>query len=245
MFAFDLSLVALGLALLAGLVTTLSPCVLPLLPMIASAATGRHALGLAGLAAGLVTAFTVVGVTVSASGHLLGISEQALRTTAGTGMAVLGMVLLSSRLQDLFARVVSGLGSTGHHAASNLRSDHPAAQFAVGLLMGAAWSPCVGPTLGAAIALAAGGSGIAEATAIMLVFSTAAVVPLTAAGLVSRGVFLRNRERMARIGQIGRIVMGASLLAVGSLVLSGYDKRFEAWLIERAPLWLLDLTTRF
>lgn len=245
MFVLELSMASLGLAFLAGLVTTLSPCILPLLPMIAAAATGRHPLGLLGLAGGLVVAFTTVGVAVSASGHLFGISEPALRMVAGGIMAAFGVVLLSSRLQELFARFASGLGHAGHGAMSNIQSDHPAAQFAVGLLMGVAWSPCVGPTLGAAIALAAGGSGIPEATAIMLTFSLAAVVPLAGAGLVSRGVFLRNRARMAQIGHIGRIAMGISLLAVGLLVLTGVDKQLEAWLINRAPMWLLDITTRF
>jgi cytochrome c-type biogenesis protein len=245
LFVLELSMASLGLAFLAGLVTTLSPCVLPLLPMIAAAATGRHPLGLLGLAGGLVVAFTTVGVAVSASGHLLGISEPALRTVAGGVMTAFGVVLLSSRLQELFARLASGLGNAGHGAMSNIQSDHPAAQFAAGLLMGVAWSPCVGPTLGAAIALAAGGSGIPEATVIMLTFSLATVVPLTGAGLVSRSVFLRNRARMAQIGNIGRIAMGISLLAVGLLVLTGADKQLEAWLINRAPMWLLDITTRF
>ncbi len=241
----DLSLTTLGLAFLAGLVTTLSPCVLPILPMIASAAAGRSALGLVALAAGLASAFTVVGVALASGGHLLGIEEDTLRTAAGLLMLVLGAVLLSSRMQDGFARIATRLGNRGYGALQHIRSDHPAAQFAVGGLMGVAWTPCVGPTLGAAIALAAGGEGIASATVVMLCFSVAAVVPLTAAGLLSRGAFMRNRERLAQAGRWGRIAMGVSLLLVGALVLSGYDKLLETWLLELAPDWLTELTTRF
>jgi cytochrome c-type biogenesis protein len=244
-FGLEIGLAALGLAFLAGLVTTLSPCVLPILPMIASAATGRHPLGLLALAAGLATAFTLVGVALASSGHLLGADDRTLRVAAGALMAILGLVLLSTRLQDGFTRLASGLGGAGHGLMSKIRSDHPLAQFGIGAIMGVAWSPCVGPTLGAAIALAAGGSGVGEATVIMATFSIAAVVPLTAAGLASRAAFARNRERMARIGQIGRVVMGWSLLGIGALVLSGLDKRLEAWLLTLAPEWLLDLTTRF
>ncbi|MFU8895366.1 MAG: cytochrome c biogenesis CcdA family protein [Gammaproteobacteria bacterium] len=241
----ELSVVALGLAFLAGLVTTLSPCVLPILPMIASAATGRHPLGLVALAAGLAFAFTVVGVSVAASGHLLGVEERQLRVAAGLLMALVGMVLVSSRLQAGFTRLASGFGNLGHGAMARIRADHPGAQFAVGTLMGVAWSPCVGPTLGAAIALAAGGSGVAEATVIMATFSVAAVVPLTAAGLASRAAFAGQRERMDRVGNIGRTVMGWSLLGIGALILLGLDKRLEAFLLDLAPEWLLTLTTRF
>ncbi len=241
----ELSLTTLGLAFLAGLVTTLSPCVLPILPMIASAATGRSALGLVALAAGLATAFTVVGVALASGGHLLGIGEDTLRTSAGLLMLLLGVVLLSSHLQDRFSRLATRLGNRGYGALQHVRSDHPAAQFAVGGLMGVAWTPCVGPTLGAAIALAASGEGIASATVVMLCFSIAAVVPLTAAGLLSRGAFMRNRERLAQAGRWGRIAMGVSLLLIGALVLSGYDKVLETWLLELAPEWLTELTTRF
>jgi cytochrome c-type biogenesis protein len=245
MFGLEVGMAALGLAFLAGLVTTLSPCVLPILPMIASAATGRHPLGLLALAAGLALSFTVIGVTIASSGHLLGIDERCLRVGAGVLMAVVGLVLIAKPLQAGFTRLANRLGNAGHGAMARIRSDHPAAQFALGALMGVAWSPCVGPTLGAAIALAAGGSGIAEATVIMATFSIAAVVPLTAAGLASRAAFSRQRERMARIGEIGRLLMGWSLLLIGALVLSGLDKQLEAWLLTLAPDWLLTLTTRF
>jgi cytochrome c-type biogenesis protein len=98
----ELSAVALGLAFLAGLLTTLSPCVLPILPMIAAAATGRHPLGLVALAAGIAFAFTAVGVAVAAGGQLVGLDERHLRTGAGALMAVVGLMLISTRLQAGF-----------------------------------------------------------------------------------------------------------------------------------------------
>lgn len=241
----DVSMATLGFAFLAGLVTMLSPCVLPLLPIIAASATGQHRLGLVALAAGVVMAFTVIGVAVSASGQLLGLSDAALRSGAGALMTAFGLLLVSSRAQHWFSRVTAGLGNAGHRGVASIASGHPAAQLAVGLLLGLAWSPCVGPTLGAAIALAAQGGGIGEATIVMGVFSFAAVVPLTLAGLASRQLFMRLRGRMADVGRIGRLVMGAALLAIGLLVLSGLDKRLEAGLLESAPAWVVDLTTRF
>lgn len=245
MTGLEVSMATLGLAFLAGLVTTLSPCVLPLLPIIGASATGQHRLGLVALAAGLIIAFTTVGVAVSASGQVLGLADTTLRTAAGGLMIVFGALLLSSRAQAWFARLSAGLGHAGHQGAARITSDHPAAQLVVGLLMGLAWSPCVGPTLGAAIALAAQGGGIREATLVMSVFSFAAVIPLTLAGLASRQLFLRHRNRMADFGRIGRLVMGGALLAIGVLVLSGLDKQLEAWLLDRAPVWLVDFTTRF
>lgn len=245
MFGLDLTTTALGLAFLAGLVTTLSPCVLPLLPIIASSATGRSRWGLVMLAMGLIIAFTTVGVTVSASGQLLGLQERTLRTVAGALMLVFGALLLSPHAQAWFTRMSARLGNAGHQGMARIQSDHPVAQLAVGMMMGVAWSPCVGPTLGAAIGLAAQGGGIAEATVVMLLFSFAAVIPLALAGLASRQLFLRNRDRMADIGRIGRWVMGVALVLIGTLVLTGLDKQMEAALLNMAPDWLINFTTQF
>lgn len=241
----DLSLTTLGLASIAGLLTTLSPCVLPILPMVAASATGRSRWGLPALAVGLALAFTLIGVTLARSGDLLGLDERTLRTAAGLLMLVLGVVLLSARLQAALSGLLSKLGSLGGNAAAGIRSEHPAAQFGVGALLGVAWSPCVGPTLGAAIALAATGEGSAQAAVVMAMFSVGAVLPLIGAGLLSRQAFTRLRDRALSAGGIGKAVMGASLLLVGALVLSGLDKALEAWLLDVGPSWLTELSVRF
>lgn len=241
----EIALTTLGLAGIAGLLTTLSPCVLPILPMVAASATGRSRWGLPALAAGLALSFTLIGVALARSGDLLGLDERALRTGAGVLMLVLGTVLLSARLQAGLSGLLSKLGSLGGNAASGIRSEHPAAQFGVGALLGVAWSPCVGPTLGAAIALAATGEGTAQAAVVMAIFSVGAVLPLIAAGLLSRQAFARLRDRALGAGSLGKTVMGVSLLLVGALVLSGWDKALEAWLLDVGPDWLTGLSVRF
>lgn len=77
----------------------------------------------------------------------------------------------------------------------------------------------------------------------MLVFSVFAVLPLIGIGLASQAAFLRIRERMARIGEIGRRLMGGSLLAIGVLVLTGADKVVETWFVNISPDWLVRLAT--
>jgi cytochrome c biogenesis protein CcdA len=219
--------------------------VLPILPMVAASATGRSRWGLPALAAGLALAFTLIGVSLVSSGQLLGLDERSLRTAAGVLMSLIGLVLLSTTLQDRLARLFAGVGSAGGNTLARIRSEHPAAQFGVGALLGVAWSPCVGPTLGAAIALAATGEGSAQAAVVMTVFSLGAVLPLLAAGLFSRSAFARFRERLLAAGNGGKKLMGASLLLIGLLVLSGLDKRLETWLLDFTPAWLTELTVRY
>ncbi|MGO1003813.1 cytochrome c biogenesis CcdA family protein [Lysobacter sp. CA196] len=241
----SVSAATLSLAGLAGLLTTLSPCVLPVLPLVASSATGRSRWGLVTLAVGLALSFTTIGVVVTSSGALFGLDERKLRAGAGMLMLIFGAVLSLPALQHAMERLVGRIGDISGRAALRIRSDHPAAQFLVGALMGVAWSPCVGPTLGAAIALAASGRDLGEVSLVMLIFSLAAVLPLIALGVASRSLFLRHHERAARFGKIGRRVMGAALLLIGLAVLTGFDKQIEIWLLEMTPTWLIELTTRF
>jgi cytochrome c-type biogenesis protein len=239
----DIGILTLLLAATAGALTLLNPCVLPLIPMLAGAATSRHRLGLVGLGLGMVVAFTAVGVLLAGGGELAGLSEYQWRMTAGVLMVVFGVILISTQLQAGFARITARFSTAGHEGLARIRSDHPAAQTLVGLLLGIAWTPCIGPTIGAAISLAATGESLGAVTVVMVIFSLFAVIPLIGLGLASQAVFMRNRERMARIGEIGRQVMGGSLLLISTLVLTGWDKIVETWLLDMSPDWLIGLTT--
>ena len=118
-------------------------------------------------------------------------------------------------------------------------------QFGVGLLLGAVWSPCVGPTLGAASIMAARGENLGQVSLTMLAFGLGAGLPLLALGLLSREAMARWRARLMGTGRMGKSVMGALLVTVGILILTGMDKALETAFLDQAPDWLVQLTTRF
>ena len=79
----------------------------------------------------------------------------------------------------------------------------------------------------------------------MLSFGLGAALPLLLLGIVSRETLFRWRERMMSAGKIGKVALGAALIAAGLLVLSGVDKYLETILVEASPDWLTELTTRY
>lgn len=241
----EAGLATLGLAALAGFLTVLNPCVLPLLPMVLGAATARSRVGLFALAAGMALTFTFTGTALAASGQLLGVEGDVLRLLAAALMICIGVLLLSARLQQRFAYAAGPVANFGHVAISKLNPDAPRSQFAVGSLLGLVWTPCVGPTLGAAIALASMGEALSQVALVMAVFALAAVTPLVAVGLASRAGFARRREQALQMGAAGKVMMGWGLLVIGLLVLSGGDKALETLLLDHAPDWLITVTTRF
>ncbi len=234
-----------GLALIAGILSTLSPCVLPLLPIVLGAALGEHRLGPAALAAGLSLSFVLIGLFVATLGFAAGLDQELFRSTAAVLLIVAGGVLLMPRLQAQLAVAAAPVGNWAQTHAGGFTGRGLGGQFAVGLLLGAVWSPCVGPTLGAASVLAARAENLFAVSLTMLAFGVGAALPLLAIGLMSREALTRWRSRLLAAGSGGKALMGAVLVAVGVLILSGLDKRLEAVLVEASPAWLTELTTRF
>lgn len=235
---------SLALSFLAGSLSTLSPCVLPLLPVLLGAALQQHRLAPAALAGGLAISFASLGLFIATLGLATGIDGEAVRIGAAGLMASFGVVMLSGRLQAAFVGAASRL-SGGGGVLGRLSGEGLAGQFLLGLLLGAVWSPCAGPTLGAAVGMAAESGNTVRAAGIMAVFSLGTATPVLALAYGSRQAMAARKDRMALLAKRGKPVMGAALLATGILVISGLDKTVEAGLTRITPPWLLDLTTRF
>jgi len=234
-----------GLSVAAGLLSTLSPCVLPILPIVIGAALAAHRLGPLALAAGLVLSFTVVGLFVATIGYELGVDSEWFRTLAALMLIGFGLILLSDRLQARLSSATSAFSAWGNHALSKVRLQGLGGQLLVGLLLGLVWAPCVGPTLGAASTLAAQGRDLPQVALVMVLFALGAALPLLVLGAVSRTALLRYRGQMLAVGRAGKTALGVILLAFGLMIVSGLDKRFEAFLVEHSPGWLTELTTRY
>ena len=229
----------------AGVLSTLSPCVLPLLPILIATALAQHRFGPLALAAGLTLSFAVVGLFIATLGASIGLDAGVLRQGAAVLLVLFGTVLLVPALQQRFALATSRLGASGDGLLSRISTNGWAGQFSVGLVLGLVWSPCVGPTLGAASTLAAQGSHLGQIALLMLLFGLGAGTPLLLIGTLSRAGVARVRGTLMAAGQRGKWLLGALLVVMGGLILSGLDKGFEAWVLEHSPPWLTELTTRY
>ncbi len=235
----------LGLAFLAGVLSILNPCTLPILPIILAAAVSEHRFGPLFLAAGLTLSFTVIGLFVATIGFAIGLDAEVFRGVAAVLLVVLGSVLVLPMLQVRLAVAAGPVANWTEQRLSGVSTSGPGGQFALGLILGAVWIPCVGPTLGAASILAASGETLGAVFLTMLLFGLGAALPLALLGLASREMLLGWRSRLMRTGKGLRAGLGLALMLVGIAILTGLDKRLETALVEAAPDWLVDLTTRF
>ena len=229
-------------AYVAGLLTLINPCVLPLLPIVIAAAFQKSRLGPLALAAGLMLSFAVVGVSVTAFGHLVSVDAGVVNRAAAIVMMLFGVVLLVPRAQTMLATLASPLASRANSRLDDGERAGIAGQFGVGMLLGAVWSPCVGPTLGGAIALAASGEGLGQATITMFTFGAGVSTVLMALAYGSREVVSARREKLAAWMPWTKPLMGATLLVVGIAILFHVDRMIEGWLLDLMPVWLQDLS---
>lgn len=234
-----------GLGLIAGSLSILSPCVLPLVPVLVAAAVNAHRWGALALGLGLTLSFAIVGIFLATLGVSLGLDPDTFRLIGAVILAVFGLVLLVPKLQDYFARVTGILSNSGSRLLERVTLGGLTGQFAVGALLGIVWSPCVGPTLGAATTLASQGKDLGQIGLLMLIFGIGAALPLVLLGSLSRASMMKIRGRLLTAGQYGKQAFGLIMLALGVLIATGTDKSLEAWILDRTPDWLTALTTKY
>jgi cytochrome c-type biogenesis protein len=234
-----------ALGYVAGVLSTLSPCVLPLLPILIATALAQHRYGPLALAGGLTLSFAAVGLFIATIGVAIGLDPGVLRQAAAVLLIGFGIVLLVPALQARFALATARLGSSGGGLLARVSARGWVGQFLVGLVLGLVWSPCVGPTLGAASTLASQGSHLTQIALLMLLFGLGAGTPLLLIGTLSREAMARSRGALLAAGQGGKWLLGALLVAIGLFILTGWDRGVEAWAVDHSPAWLTSLTTRY
>ena len=241
MFGIDLIdagfLPAALVALLAGVVSFLSPCVLPIVPPYLAYMTGVGVNGLktgersavpAALmfVLGLSTVFLVMGFAASAFGRAFLEYQVWLARVAGVAVIIMGLHFLHVfriPILDREARL-----ETGDQGGSALGA------YVLGLAFAFGWTPCIGPLLGTILSLAATDADATRGTALLAVYALGLGIPfLLSAIFINRAIGLMNRIK-PHMKTIER-VMGVLLIAVGLMLVSGRMAALSYWMLETFP----------
>ncbi|WP_084976862.1 cytochrome c biogenesis CcdA family protein [Plesiomonas shigelloides] len=229
----DLS--SIPLAFFAGILSLLSPCVLPMIPAVASSAMQASRTGLILLALGISVTFAVAGSLITFILLSLGISPDILRYFSAGLMLVMGVVLLIPMLNDRLSYWLSLLVT--RLPGTNVQGSGTRFQLLVGMSLGLVWLPCVGPTLGTAIALASTGQNMLLAFFVMLSFGLGCALPLVAIGYAS-GLQLKKISNSAKYG---KYILAIALILLSVMILTGFDKTLEIWALNWLPDWVTSI----
>ncbi|MCC6248347.1 MAG: cytochrome c biogenesis protein CcdA [Rubrivivax sp.] len=235
----------LGLAWVAGSLTTLNPCVFPLLPLVLGGAVQENRLAPVAMGAGMVGAFALLGLVVGIAGDALGLNPDHIRIAGALLLIGFGLVMLVPRLNERFTHLMSPMATRANVATSRFQAGSLGGAFAIGGLLGMVWSPCSGPMLASALTIVASEGGALRGTVVLGVFGLGAASVLVAAAYASRAGFGRVRGWvLTHMGRVKR-GFGVLVLLLGVAILLGGDKWLEAQLIHLMPQGWIDLTTKF
>jgi len=234
---------AIGLAFLAGLLTIFNPCVLPLAPVVVAGAAARDPRGPFALAAGLALTFGIVGGLIASAGTELG-DNAIVRTVSALVMIALGLAIALPVVSHASERLLAPVVGLGHRLSAGIPANGLWGQAGLGAVLALLWGPCVGPTLGTALVLAAGTGTLPLAMFTMAVFALGAAASLLIAGFLLGRVTRQFKAATRDSARIGRMIFGGVMVIVGLFALTGLDRVVEASLVQIMPDWLVLFATQ-
>jgi len=236
---------AIFFAYLAGLLTLINPCVLPVLPIVLGSAVQANRRGPLALAAGMGLSFVAFGLFVAVAGRSIGLTDELLSQIAAGLMMGFGVILLVPRLSNGFELATAGLAARADRRLDGVDQSGLGGQFVGGILLGALWSPCVGPTLGGAISLASQGQSLLLSGLIMTGFALGIGTVMLALAYGTRAAIQTRQAQMRRLAQWAKPLMGVVFLLVGVIILTKFNQVIEGWLVDQMPYWLQDFSVRY
>ncbi|WP_157019383.1 cytochrome c biogenesis CcdA family protein [Mesorhizobium xinjiangense] len=239
----ELSNIGILSAFVAGIVSFLSPCVLPLVPGYVSYIAGRSTLAspsgevtatrsaTLGLSLcfvlGFTTVFVILGASATALGQILLRYRFEMNIAGGGIVTLFGLFMLGTiRPMWMMREARFNLDMPGGKAVS---------AYVLGLAFAFGWTPCIGPILGAILTVSAASATIANGMALLTVYSLGLGVPFLLAAVFTDTLSARLKA-FGRLGRILRTFAGVIMIVMGVAMMTGYLSTFAFWLLETFPV---------
>ncbi len=226
----DPSVPSIFLVFLAGVVTIMKPCCLPLVPVVFSGSAG-HRLRPVAICSGLALSFTAMGVLVSAFGAVFASFTDSLRSIAILFIIGMGAVLFDDDINMEFTKISGAItqgirqyvGSITRYSNLNMPEGGITGGFFLGMSLGVLWIPCVGPILGAVLALVASVGNISYGAGMLFVYSVGMSLPMLSIAYYGKKATGRY-QWFVRHGTELKKLSGLVLIVVGIMLLFNIDK---------------------
>jgi cytochrome c-type biogenesis protein len=237
------SITQLGLSVVAGSLTTLSPCVFPLLPIVVGTSLKTNKYAPVAMGIGMAISFAVIGVLLGVLSPLLGIESETIRLLGALLLIIFGTVMLVPALDKRFTNLISPIATSANNVSGHIKSDSLWGSLGMGALLGLVWSPCSGPILASALTLVATEGSAIQGGIILGLFGIGAAIPLVMVAYASRAGFDKARTWIMLRMELVKKLFGWLILVAGVLILSGGDKWIEARVVNLLPDWWTNLIT--
>ena len=230
--------ILIAFAFLAGVVTVLSPCILPILPIVLSGTVTGGKRRPWGIVTGFILSFTFFTLFLSAIVRATGVSPDVMRTLSVLIIGLFGVSLLIPRAQVWLEQVFSRLASK---APLGKQRQGFGGGVLIGLSLGLVWTPCVGPILASVISLALSGSVTGSAVVITLAYSLGTAIPMLGIAYGGRALLQKVPWLVRNTGIIQKL-FGVLMILVALAIQFNYDRKFQAYVLTKFPQYGVGLT---
>jgi cytochrome c-type biogenesis protein len=239
----ELSNIGILSAFVAGIISFLSPCVLPLVPGYISYVVGRSTIATPSGAAvatrgamlglgfcfvlGFTTIFVILGASATALGQLLLRYRFEMNIVGGGIVTLFGLFMLGTIRPSWMMR------EARFHM--DLPGGKTASAYVLGLAFAFGWTPCIGPVLGTILTVSAASATVPDGIALLTIYSLGLGVPFLLAAVFTDTLSARLRA-FGRLGRIFRTLAGVVMIVMGVAMMTGYLSAFAFWLLEIFPI---------
>jgi cytochrome c biogenesis protein CcdA/peroxiredoxin len=231
-------LLLIAFAFIAGIVTILSPCILPVLPFILSSSTDADKRKPWGVVLGFVLSFTFFTLFLTTIVRLTGVSPDVLRYASVVILFLFGLGLLIPQFQLLLEKAFTmGAGKVPNQAKATGLFGGLLVGFSLGLL----WTPCVGPILASVISLALTGSVNSAAFFITFAYALGTAIPMLVIMKGGQALLQRNQWLLRNTGNIQK-GFGVLMMLTALAIFNNYDRKFQTYVLQAFPQYGVGLT---
>jgi cytochrome c biogenesis protein CcdA/thiol-disulfide isomerase/thioredoxin len=231
-------LVLIFFSFLAGLVTILSPCILPVLPIVLTSSLSGGRRRPLGVVTGFVLSFTFFTLALTALVRSTGISAEFLRWLAIAIILFLGISMFLPKTKVMLEKLVGKLMKFTPKKKGN---DGFSGGVLIGLSLGLVWTPCAGPILASVIVLAATSAVTFQAVLITLAYSIGTAIPMVAIIYGGRALLSKVPCLLKNSAKIQKI-FGVIIIVVALAMVFNIDRKFQSWLLQQFPNYGAGLT---
>jgi cytochrome c-type biogenesis protein len=225
-------------AAMAGTISFLSPCVLPLVPGYVSYIAGHDgdgttrpklvAMALAmSFVLGFSTVFVALGASATFAGQFLLSRKYQLNLVGGAIVILFGVFATGLVSMPWLERDIRFHGSEIKRGYLG--------SYLLGLAFGFGWTPCIGPVLGAILTISAATATVKDGVALLVAYSVGLGIPFLVAAWSTKAL-LRGMRPMRKLGGVLKVSAGGTMIAMGAAMMTGYLSTFSYWLLETFPL---------
>ena len=224
-------------AFIAGIVTILSPCILPILPIVLLGSVDGGKRRPFGIVTGFILSFTFFTLFLSLIVRLTGISSDALRLISVITIAVFGVSLIIPKIQFYIEQLFTKLAQL----SPKQKKSGFMGGVIIGLSLGLVWTPCVGPILASVISLALTGTVTGTAVIITLAYAIGTAIPMLAIMYGGRGLLQKVPWLLKNTAKIQK-VFGVIMILVAAAIFFNFDRTFQTYVLKTFPQYGVGLT---